>query len=64
LNKVNSEILSAKLSQELKNRKVEVIGAVPYDENVFNAGLEGLALSIGQGSTAEALHKICNWILY
>jgi CO dehydrogenase maturation factor len=64
LNKINSELLSAKLCQELKNKKVEVIGAVPYDKTVFNADLEGLALSIGQWSIAEALHNISNWILH
>jgi CO dehydrogenase maturation factor len=63
LNKVGSETLSTKLSLELRKRDVEVIGEIPYDETVFNAGLEGRALSREQGSIPDALHKISDWIL-
>jgi CO dehydrogenase maturation factor len=64
LNKVSSENLSAKISQELRKRDVEVVSVIPHDEAVFNACLEGQALSSGQGRVVEALHKIADWVLF
>jgi CO dehydrogenase maturation factor len=63
LNKVNSEELKLKLSDELAKRGVKVIGAIPYDESIFSAGLEGQSLSIRNGVLKDALHKIVEKIL-
>jgi CO dehydrogenase maturation factor len=63
LNKVNSEALKIKLSDELTKRNVTVIGAIPYDEEVFIAGLEGQPLTIRRGIMEDTLHKIIDLIL-
>jgi CO dehydrogenase maturation factor len=44
LNKIDSERLASKLGRELKKREIEVIGTIPYDSGIFEAGLEGRAL--------------------
>jgi CO dehydrogenase maturation factor len=41
LNKIASKQVAAKLGEELKQRAVPVIGAINYDSEVFEAGLEG-----------------------
>jgi CO dehydrogenase maturation factor len=63
INKVNSDSMAAKLKSELAKRDVKVIGALPYDEAVFTADLEGQALSVGNGQTARELKKIVDFIL-
>lgn len=64
LNKVNSEALSARLLNELTKRDIKVIGAVPYDEEVFNACLEGRPIAKWDKNMGQALHKIADSILY
>jgi CO dehydrogenase maturation factor len=61
LNKISSDSLASKLEKELKKRKIETIGAIPYDTAVFNAGLEGSPVSQGQ-STRQAA-KILDLLL-
>ena len=63
LNKVNSKAITSRLSAELQERGVIVIGAVPYDKDVFGACLEGRSLSAKKGGTGEALHNIVNYLL-
>lgn len=63
LNKVGSEELEIKLSAEMAKRDVEVIGSVPYDEEVFAACLEGRLLSVPEGRMKEAIRKIVDFIL-
>lgn len=63
LNKVNSETVSTKLLLELKQRDIKVIGSIPYDEAVFEACLEGRALSKSPGKLSEGLNGITSIIL-
>ncbi len=44
LNKVPSDEIASKLREELGKRNVDVIGAIPYDPEIFEADLEGLPL--------------------
>jgi CO dehydrogenase maturation factor len=61
LTKINSEIVESTLKDELKKAGVPVIGAIPYDDMVFEACLKGQRLS---GNKAlEAAAKIANAIL-
>jgi len=64
LNKVNSESIKVKLSDELSKRDVKLIGAIPYDEEVFSAGLEGRSVLFQKGSLENTLHKIADIILH
>jgi CO dehydrogenase maturation factor len=48
LNKISSEQVATKLSTELKERDVPVIGSIGYDPEVFEAGLEGRPVRDGQ----------------
>ena len=61
LNKISSESLASRLKDELEKREIEAIGVIPYDEAVFNAGLEGNSISQGQ-STRQA-EKILDFLL-
>jgi len=48
LNKIDSEKTAHKLENELKIKKIEVIGTIPNDPLVFEACLEGSALGVGE----------------
>jgi len=48
LNKIDSEKIAHKLEGELKTRDIEVIGTIPNDPLVFEACLEGRAISGGE----------------
>jgi len=50
LNKISSEELASRLTAQLKERAVSVIGSIGYDAEVFEAGLEGRPVG---GSQAE-----------
>jgi len=52
LNKVPSSEIASKLKEELDSRHVDVIGAVPYDTGILEAGLEGHPLQ-SQGAMLE-----------
>jgi CO dehydrogenase maturation factor len=41
LNKIDSDRLGSKLEEELKNRDIQTIGVIPYDREIFTAGLTG-----------------------
>jgi CO dehydrogenase maturation factor len=64
LNKINSEAVAAKITAELTEKDVMVIGSLPFDEKVFSAGLEGIKLTIGSDKLSGALIKIADYILY
>lgn len=61
LNKVNSDSIAEKLSAELHNRGVPVIGTIPYDPEVFEACLEGRPL--GRGKARQAVDSIVDFLL-
>jgi len=50
LNKVPSPDIASKLEGELAKRKVDVIGTIHYDPEVFKSSLEGSALDKGKAS--------------
>lgn len=61
LNKVNSEDIASKLEIQLRRRGIEVIGFIPNDTAVFEACLEGRALS--QGKAFHAAGKVLDLLL-
>ncbi|MDP2916421.1 MAG: ATP-binding protein [Dehalococcoidia bacterium] len=61
LNKANSDEMVSKLSRQLTQRGIAVIGSVPYDEEIFDACLEGKALAIG--NTKAEIKKIFDTII-
>jgi CO dehydrogenase maturation factor len=61
LNKINSDALALKLKNELRGRKIEVVGVIPDDPVVFGACLEGYALD--RGEAFQAAGKILNYLL-
>jgi CO dehydrogenase nickel-insertion accessory protein CooC1 len=44
-------------------RNISVIGSIPYNDAIFNADLEGRALSMEDGHIAQALKQIVDSIL-
>lgn len=60
-NKIDSENLGRKLTDELKKRGMDTIGVVPNDSMVFEACLEGHAL--GQGEAYNSAVNILDFIL-
>jgi CO dehydrogenase maturation factor len=63
INKVNSEGVAEKLKAELLQKKVTVIGSIPYDEAIFSACLEGKVLITANGKTNQAVNTIIDYIL-
>jgi CO dehydrogenase maturation factor len=61
LNKVDSENMAFRLESEVKSRGIEVIGFIPNDVAVFEACLEGRAVS--QGKALQAAGKILDLLL-
>jgi len=61
LTKLNSDELASRLTKELTKKGVVVIGAIPYDSEVFEACLDGRPL--GKGKAAEAAGKIIDFLL-
>ena len=41
LNKVPSDDIAFKLEEQLRNKGIDTIGCIPYDAEIFEAGLEG-----------------------
>ena len=54
LNKMPSEQIRTKVESALKQSRLEVIGTVPEDPEVFEAGLEGRQLEWGKALDAAA----------
>lgn len=50
LNKVSSDEIAAKLQTELEKRKIDTIGCIHYDAEIFQACFEGLSLIDGDAS--------------
>jgi CO dehydrogenase maturation factor len=63
LNKVSSKKLQARLETELTSRGIPIIGAIPYDDEVFTACLEGRAISKNSRKISRALNQITNSLL-
>jgi CO dehydrogenase maturation factor len=63
INKVNSPAVAQKLNDEMGKRNISVIGSIPYNDAIFNADLEGRALSMEDGHIAQALKQIVDSIL-
>ena len=61
LNKVNSPSLEEKLKQELTKRKIEVIGTIQNDQEIFEAALDGRPL--GPVSVANEVEEILDFLL-
>ena len=61
LNKIPSEDIASRMIEEMKSRGLRVIGVVPYDMAVFEAGLGGAPLQY-EDSLTEA-EKILNFLL-
>jgi CO dehydrogenase maturation factor len=62
-NKVNSDKTKNRLQRELEKTNVKVVGLIPYSEDVFNAGLEGVTLQLPPGNLREAMDGILDKIL-
>ena len=60
LNKIDSENIALKLTDELKTRGLEVVGAIPHDPLVFEACLEGRALA--EGKAFRAAGKVLDFL--
>jgi len=60
LNKMSSEQIRTKVESALKQNRLEVIGAVPEDPEVFEAGLEGRELERGKAldTTVDILDRL------
>jgi len=56
LNKVNSEAIERKLRGTVQAKGIEVLGAIPYDEEVFEASLEGNPIQ--GGKAAEEIGRV------
>ena len=50
LNKVNSDELAKRLENSLGQKKIDVIGAIPNDPEVFEAGLDGRPIGACQST--------------
>ena len=61
LNKANSDELVSKLTAQLTKRSVAVIASIPYDEEIFNACLDGRPLT--KGKTASEIKKLFDFII-
>ena len=48
LNKIPSDEVAQKLEEKLRRRNIEIIGTIPNDPMVFDAGLEGRVLNRGK----------------
>jgi len=61
LNKVPSDDIAFKLEEKLRNKGIDTIGCIPYDAEIFEAGLEGHPV---QSSTAQQeIGKIIDTLL-
>ena len=61
LNKVPSDDIAFKLEEKLRNKGIDTIGCIPYDAEIFEAGLEGRPV---QSSTAQQeIGKIIDTLL-
>jgi len=58
LNKVNSQAVYRKMEAELSSRGVVLLGSVPYDEEVFNACLDGRKIPEGNANITGSLDRI------
>jgi CO dehydrogenase maturation factor len=61
LTKVPTSEIATRLKSQLEQEGVAVIGAVPFDQEIFNACLEGLPLS--KGNTSKELKSISDYLL-
>jgi CO dehydrogenase maturation factor len=60
LNKIDSQDIVLKLTDELKTKGIEVVGVVPHDPLVFDACLRGQAL--GEGKAFRAAGKVLDFL--
>jgi len=61
LNKIPSDDIAFKLEEKLRNIGIDTIGCIPYDAEIFEAGLEGSPV---QSSTAQQeIGKIIDTLL-
>ena len=56
-NKVPSEKIEKRITDELENKKIKVIGTIYFDDQINEASLEGGAL-LGNSNAEEAIKKI------
>ncbi|MBW1920418.1 MAG: ATP-binding protein [Deltaproteobacteria bacterium] len=61
LNKVASDGIASRLTEQLKAKQIEIIGSIPNDATVFEACLEGKALK--EGKALESAGKILDSLL-
>jgi len=61
LNKVTSHEMESKLKEELDKRGIAVIGAIPYDPELFEACFEGRPPA--GGNTAEQIGEVLDFLL-
>jgi CO dehydrogenase maturation factor len=60
LNRVDSDDIGRRLRDALADRDIDVVGVIPYDQHVFEAGLEGGAVTPGDlaGSIEEIVGSL------
>jgi len=61
LNKMPSEEVSKKMEKEIQDRRLNLIGIIPHDPLIFEAGLEGRTPD--QGAAARAAGEILDLLL-
>ncbi len=61
LNRVATDAVTSKLSQALAERDIDVLGVIPYDQDVFDAGLDGGA--VRPGKLARCIDEIAGALL-
>jgi CO dehydrogenase maturation factor len=62
LNKINSNADAEELKDILKRKFIDVIGVIPYDQEIFKAGFKGQAIQ-GYGAFNAAQKILCDLIL-
>jgi CO dehydrogenase maturation factor len=61
LNKTPSDTVTEKLKEELRRKNIDIIGEIPNDPEVFEAGLTGRVCR--QGKAFDAVGKVLNALL-
>ena len=61
LNKIPSDSIASRLKKEMEQRKIEVVGVIPSDPAIFEAGLTGGALK--GGIAAREAGKVLDFLL-
>jgi len=61
VNRAPTDAIARKLSGELAERGIDVIGVIPYDQDIFDAGLDGSVVQLGRA--ARSIDRIVDLLL-